>query len=51
MKKGKNLLRFAASLSALVLLSSCNRGTGCPSNFKVADLSDGLSWLLVILPW
>lgn len=30
-----NGLRLVSLLSAIVLLSACNRGTGCPNNFKV----------------
>lgn len=43
--KNKSLItksaRTIAALATLVLLSSCNRGYGCPTNFSI-DLLDVL---------
>lgn len=37
----QNSARTFAALAVLVLLSSCNRGYGCPTNFSV-DVMDVL---------
>ena len=34
MKNLKKIAIFAALASVIVLSSSCNRGVGCPTNFK-----------------
>jgi hypothetical protein len=42
MKKGFKFLRFAALLSVVLVMSSCNRGTGCPNNFKLGSALEGI---------
>ncbi|MCO6486031.1 MAG: hypothetical protein J5I41_09695 [Saprospiraceae bacterium] len=37
MKKGFKILRSAALLGLVLLATSCNRGNGCPNNFKVTE--------------
>jgi hypothetical protein len=42
MKKGSKILTAAALLSIAILASSCNRGTGCPNNFRLSETFEGL---------
>jgi len=46
MKKGPKILTAAALLSIAVLASSCNRGTGCPNNFRLSEAFEGLLGLI-----
>lgn len=34
-KKGLGIMRSIALFGLVVLVSSCNRGTGCPNNFRL----------------
>lgn len=47
-KASKNL-QILAVLSLPFLAASCNRGVGCPNNFKVADVLEGFSSLLALI--
>jgi hypothetical protein len=37
MKKSFNSFRIFVLLGLVILVSSCNRGVGCPNNFKISD--------------
>lgn len=49
MKKGSKILSAVALTGIVVLASSCNRGTGCPNNFKLGQSVEQLFQLLVSL--
>lgn len=34
-RKSKILFKLLAFVAVIALFSACNRGTGCPNNFKV----------------
>ncbi len=52
--KNKTLFRSYAktflAIAAIVMLSSCNRGVGCPTNFSI-DLYDIIHTVVQILPF
>ena len=37
-KNRKQIVQLAFAALAIVTLSSCNRGTGCPSNFDIQPI-------------
>ncbi len=45
MKKSYRLLPYLAA-TGMLLLSSCNRGFGCPTNLSVRELVGSLLWWL-----
>lgn len=48
-KKIKNFIPFLLFLGLLATLSSCNRGMGCPNNFKIGNVVDQTVDVLPVL--
>jgi len=49
MKKGSKILSAVALTGLVVLASSCNRGTGCPNNFKLGQSLEQVFQMLIAI--